>query len=169
MTDSRLPDSWLLNPTLDSFSDGAWRLFTRALMFCNQQGTDGDIKSLYMRHIWPWDEPEPYVSELVHSGWLEQTPTGFRIPDWEDKGQSPASQVAEYREKARLRKHKYRSSKKSPETGSVPSDGTRDGTRDVGQERSGQDRLGQDSYVEVSWPEVRQPGSPTPSVDEEIF
>ena len=165
MTDSRLPDSWLLNPTLDRFSDGAWRLFTRALMFCNQQGTDGEIDTLYMRHIWPWGDSSTYVLELVDSGWLEQTEAGLVIPDWEGKGQSPASQVAANREKARKRQHKSRVQKTAAEERSV----TSDVTRDVGQERKGQDRLGMDSYGEVLWPEVRQPGSPAPTADEEIF
>ena len=165
MTDSRLPDSWLLNPALDKFSHEAWRLFTRALMFCNQQGTDGEIDTLYMRHIWPWGDSSPYVLELIDSGWLEQTEAGFVIPDWEDKGQSPAAQVAAYRAKARLRQQKSRSNRKTPEAGPV----TRDVTRDVGQERSGQDRSGQASYQEVSWPEVRKPGGRASIADEEIF
>ena len=169
MTDSRLPDSWLLNPVLDKFSHEAWRLLTRALMFCNQQGTDGEIESLYLRHIWPWGDSSPYVMELIDSGWLEQTDAGFVIPGWEDKGQSPASQVAVYREKARLRQQKSRTTRRAPETRAVTSDVTRDVTRDVGQERSGHDRSGQDNYEEVSWPEVRQPGSPKPPGTEEIF
>ena len=165
MTDTRLPDAWLLNPALDKFSHEAWRLFTRALMFCNQQGTDGEIESLYMRHIWPWGDPSTYVFELIDSGWLQQTGKGFVIPDWEAKGQSPASQVAAYREKARLRQQKSRSNKRGSHEASV----TSDVTRDVGQERSGHDRSGQDNYEEVPWPEVRQPGSPNPPVTEEIF
>ena len=169
MTDSRLPDSWLLNPVLDKFSHEAWRLLTRALMFCNQQGTDGEIELLYLRHIWPWGDSSPYVMELIDSGWLEQTDAGFVIPDWEDKGQSPASQVAVYREKARLRQQKSRTTKRASETRAVTSDVTRDVTRDVGQERTGHDRSGQDNYDEVPWPEVRQPGSPNPPVTEEIF
>lgn len=160
MTDSRLPDSWLLNPVLDKFSHEAWRLLTRALMFCNQQGTDGEIESLYLRHIWPWGDSSPYVMELIDSGWLEQTDAGFVIPGWEDKGQSPASQVAVYREKARLRQQKSRTTRRAAETRAV----TSDVTRDVGQERTGQDTTGQANYKEASWPEIRQPG--TASQDE---
>lgn len=165
MTDSRLPDSWLLNPVLDKFSHEAWRLFTRALMFCNQQGTDGEIESLYLRHIWPWGDSSPFILELIDSGWLEQTDAGFVIPGWEDKGQSPASQVAAYREKARIRQQKSRANKKASEMRAV----TSDVTRDVGEERTGHDRKGQDTYEESLWPEVKQPGSHNSMIQGEIF
>ena len=157
MTDSRLPDSWLLNPVLDKFSHEAWRLLTRALMFCNQQGTDGEIELLYLRHIWPWGDSSPYVMELIESGWLEQTDAGFVIPDWEDKGQSPASQVAVYREKARLRQQKSRTTKRASETRAVTSDVTRDVTRDVGKATQGSATHGEASEMRESWPVVEIP------------
>ena len=155
MTDARLPDSWLLNPALDKLSHESWRLFTRALMYCNQQGTDGEIETLYMKYVWPWGDPSEHVLELVGMGWLVATEKGFVIPDWEARGQSPASQVLANREKARLRQQKSRESKKTAQSQPV----TSDVTRDVGQERTGQDTTGQANYEEASWPEIRQPGT----------
>jgi hypothetical protein len=46
MTDARLPDKWLLSPTLDALSHPAWRVWARALMWCNQQGADDEIPAL---------------------------------------------------------------------------------------------------------------------------
>jgi hypothetical protein len=154
MTDTRLPDKWLLNPTLDSLSDGAWRVWTRALIWCNQQGTDGDIPSLYLRYIYPWSDPSEYLLELLNIGWLEETENGFAIPDWEGKGQSLAAYVTARRETNRLRQQNLRAKKKSSQGESV----TNDVTRDIGQERTGQDRTGQDNYKSETWPEVRKPG-----------
>jgi hypothetical protein len=155
MTDTRLPDKWLLNPTLDKLSDGAWRVLTRALMFCNQQGTDGEIESVYMKYVYPWGDFSSYADELVEIGWLVPFENGFRIPGWEAKGQATAAQVELWLENQRLRQRKHRRKTKQ----ATGRGATRDVTRDVGQDRSGQDRSGQDNYGEVSWPEVMKPGS----------
>lgn len=154
MTDTRLPDHWLLNPVLDKLSDGAWRALTRTLMFCNQQGTDGEIESLYLHHVYPWSDPEPFLQELVDIGWLEKTERGYLVPDWEAKGQSTAAQVALWRENSRLRQQKRRSRVKASQSGGV----TADVTRDVGQEQAS-DRQGQDFYGGTSWPTVSIPGT----------
>ena len=154
MTDTRLPDHWLLNPTLDKLSDGAWRVLTRALMWCNQQGTDGEIESLYMRYLYPFDDPSDYLAELVDIGWLERTEKGFLIPDWEGKGQATAAQVATWRENARLRQRRSREKKRASQSQLV----TGEVTRDVGQEQE-QDRTGQDYYGGTSWPTVSIPGN----------
>lgn len=135
MTDTRLPDHWPLNPTLDKLSDGAWRVFTRTLMFCNQQGTDGEIESLYLRYIYPWSDPEPLLRGLVNIGWLEKTEMGYRVPDWEGKGEANAAEVAAWRENNRLRQQRRRAREKGPQSQVV----TPDVTRDVEQE---QDRSG---------------------------
>ena len=156
MTDSRLPDSWLLNPTLDKLSHEAWRFFTRALMYCNQQGTDGEIETLYLRYVWPYGDPSEHLLELMESGWLVGTEKGFLIPDWVAKGQSLASEVEAKRENNRLRQKNHRQKNKGPQNRSV----TRDVTRDVGQDRRGQDTTGKANCEEVPWPEIRQPGTP---------
>ena len=156
MTDARLPDTWLLNPTLDKLSHEAWRFLTRALMYCNQQGTDGEIESLYLRYVWPYGDPSEHLLELIETGWLVETENGFLIPDWAAKGQSLASEVEARRENNRLRQKNLRQKKGTSQNRSV----TRDVTRDVGQERAGQDTTGQSNYEEVPWPEIRQPGTP---------
>ena len=156
MTDARLPDSWLLNPTLDKLSHEAWRLFTRALMYCNQQGTDGEIETLYLRYVWPYGDPSEQLLELMESGWLVETEKGFLIPDWVAKGQSLASEVEAKRESNRLRQKNHRQKNKAPQDRSV----TGDITRDVGQDRRGQDTTGKANYEEAPWPEIRKPGTP---------
>lgn len=165
MTDSRLPDEWLLNPVLDKFSHEAWRLFTRALMFCNQQGTDGEIDPLYVRYIWPYGDPSEPVDELLASGWFERKGDLLVIPDWQAKGQSTADEVEARRARKRKNAQDSRDKKKASQSSSVGGDVS----GDVGQDRPGQDRKGQDSYSGVSWPEVRQPGGQNLMIEDEIF
>lgn len=153
MTDTRLPDHWLLNPKLDRLSDGAWRVLTRTLMFCNQQGTDGEIESLYLHHVYPWGNPEPFLQELINIGWLQKNENGYSVPDWEGKGQATAAQVAAWRESARIRQRRSRERKQTPQSQVVSGDVT----RDVGQEQD-RNRTGQAKYEETIWPEVRKPG-----------
>lgn len=138
-------------------SDGAWRVFTNALMWCNSQGTDGDLPARYVKYTYPTGDPSEYVLELLDVGLLKQTEKGFVIPDWENLGQSPASQVAAYREKNKLRQQKAREKKKAAQTAAVTGDTTRDVTRDVGKATQGLARHGKASETEVSWPVVEIP------------
>jgi hypothetical protein len=154
VTDSRLPEHWLLSPKMLELSDGAWRVFTNALMWCNSQGTDGDLPARYLKYTYPVGDPSEYVLELLDAGLFEETENGFVIPNWVEMGQSSAEQVAAYRENARLRQQKSREKRKTSQTLSV----TDDITRDIGQERTGQERTGQDNYGNASWP-TRQPGT----------
>ena len=157
MTDSRLPEQWLLSPRMLELSDGAWRVFTNALMWCNSQGTDGDLPSRYVKYTYPAGDPSEYVLELLNVGLLKETEKGFVIPNWEDLGQSPASQVAAYRENSRLRQQKSREKKKTAQTGTVTGDVTRDVTRDVGKATQGSAPQGEASEMRDSWPVVEIP------------
>jgi hypothetical protein len=70
-------------------------------------------------------------------------------------GQSPASQVAAYRENSRLRQQKSREKKKAIQVGSVASDVT----RDVGKAKQGSDTQGEASDRRVPWPVIEIPRS----------
>lgn len=153
MTDTRLPEQWLLHRELDKLSHSAWRVLTRALMYCNSQGTDGEIEEIYLRHIYPWsDDPTPHLVEIVDIGWMIRTSTGYLIPDWEKKGQTTAAEMAEAREKNRLKQRRTRDKNKALReayvSGDVPGD--------VGQARL-KDREGEASDMSVSWPVVQIP------------
>ncbi len=155
MTDTRLPEQWLMNPKMHELSDGSWRVFTNALMWCNSQGTDGELPSRYVKYTYPSGDPSEYVLELLDVGLFEQTEKGFVIPDWVGIGQSPAAQVAAYRESSRLRQQKLREKKRAPQAGSV----TGDVTRDVGKATQGSDTQGEASDIPVSWPVIEIPRS----------
>ena len=127
MTDSRLPDKWLGDPTFSGLSDPAWRLFTNALMWSNRYGTDGEIEKRFLSHLLVQGDTESQVFELVDSGLAAHSSSGITLP-WLDLGQSLASDVEKQRAQNRQRKAKQKER-----------DGMRDGMREVGQDRLGQD------------------------------
>lgn len=125
-------------------------------MYCNSQGTDGQIEDVHLRYVYPWnDDPTPYLDELVEIGWMIRSQSGYLIPDWESKGQSTAAQMAEYREKNRLKQQRSRDRSKALKTASV----TGDVSGYVGEERL-KDRHGEASDTKVYWPVVEIPKNP---------
>jgi hypothetical protein len=66
MTDTRLPSRWLLDPTYNALSDGAWRTFTRLLMWSVDARTDGVIQ-LDQLDLIPRARAE-HVPELTAAG-----------------------------------------------------------------------------------------------------
>ena len=67
MTDARLPGRWLMNMKIAALSDRAWRVFTSALMWSTEQGTDGEIPPLALRFLYPADIPPSVIDELVNA------------------------------------------------------------------------------------------------------
>ncbi len=135
MTDSRLPDKWLGDPTFSGLSDPAWRLFTNALMWSNRYGTDGEIEKRFLSHLLVQGDTDSQVFELVDSGLALHSSSGIALP-WLELGQSLAIDVEKRRAQNRNRKEKQ---KEREGTLSVTREGMREGMREVGQDRLGQD------------------------------
>lgn len=166
MTDARLPGPWLHRVAFDELDDMTWRVFTRALMWCAEQGTDGFVPRRYLVQLHPDGEQPASFDVLVQAGLWERTPNGYQLIDWDGElGQSTAEQVATQRANARERQRKYRQrelEKKQAETarsitkrlGEDPAMGnaTSDVTRDVGKGIG----EGEGSDEEPVW-NVRQP------------
>jgi len=128
------------------------------LMFCNEQGTDGEIDTLYLYSIYPWGDPSSYLDEIVAIGWLRKTERGYLVPDWDGKGQSTAAEVAAYHEKNRAKQKRYREKSKALRSVPVTGDVTGDITGDVGEARP-QARQGEARTEEVSWPVIEIPNT----------
>lgn len=118
---ANLPSDWLNERRFIELSDREWRVFTMALMWCNGNGTDGEIASEHYRWIAPDGQaPLAEIDRLMARGVFERTPAGVRfkglwgregkITDW---GQSWASEVEAYRTKGRARAQKSRDAKKA--------------------------------------------------------
>lgn len=142
MTDARLPGRWLMNTQIMGLSDRAWRVFTSALMWSTEQGTDGAIPRIAMRLLHPEDIPAETLDELEHAGLIQRDGEGgMRVLDW-GRTQSTAAEIEQGREHARQRKRRQRERDAAKgHSGDV----TRAVTRDVTAEslRLGKDRLGE--------------------------
>ena len=135
MPDARLPDPWLGHPDFSSISDGAWRLFTHALMWSCRYATDGVVDKRFYADLHVRGDYEAYILELMDNRIIFPSSSGFMIP-WEARGQSLALEIEKRRQQNRERKARQKE-RESMRDGMR--EGMRDGMRGVGQDRQGQD------------------------------
>jgi hypothetical protein len=139
MVDARIKGEWLGTMRFDDLSDTAWRVFTSALMWSVENGTDGTIPTRYLRRLHPNGEQPVAFEQLAVADLWAATADGFELTDWDGAlGQSTASQVATYKANGMKRARDYRERERSKlakalgMTGPSFTEGvTRDVTRDV--------------------------------------
>ena len=154
MTDAHLPGRWLNDPTLDLVSDQAWRIHTYALMWSNEQGTDGLIPLRTLRLLHVSGVQLAAVEELVTLGlWVKVGPD-FQIVDW-GKSQSLAVDVDWQRERNRANQKASRERErgKSRDRRSPPvftDHVSGDGGGDISDDPGVKDIQGQAKYIEPS-------------------
>jgi hypothetical protein len=107
MTDARMPGHWLFDPTMDGLSDRAWRTFVGALMWSAEQGTDGQLPTRSLRHLYPDGVDEATATELVEAGRWKRMPSGYLVVDW-GRTQSLAADVEKQRLRNRINVKAYR-------------------------------------------------------------
>lgn len=134
MTDARLKSEWLNAMRFDALTDAAWRVFTGALMWSVDNGTDGAIPTRYLRMLHPDGAKPEAFAEIEKAGLWVATKDGFQLDDWDGAlGQSTAAQVAAYKENAMKRARAYRERERAkltkPKMSQPPVTG--DVTRDV--------------------------------------
>ena len=106
MTDARLRGEWVSSMKFDNLSDKAWRIFTGALMWSAENGTDGFIPDRYSKRLHPDGSDIQAEWELSEAGLWEKTRDadgnkGMQLVDWDGAlGQSLAIQVETYRANA---------------------------------------------------------------------
>lgn len=112
MTDARLPGHWLNELRFADLDDRTWRIFTNALMWSAEQGTDGLIPAKYVRKLHDVDVTMADLVPLIDAGVFVVTDAGdVTMPGWsDDRGlrQSSAATVAQYRERKRGNQAAYR-------------------------------------------------------------
>lgn len=129
MTDSRLRGEWLNSMKFDDLSDSAWRVFTSALMWCNENGTDGFVPTRYLKMLHPDGIKADAHAELVSASLWEQLPSGYRLQGWSGAlGQSTANEVETYKANARERQQRWRDREREKKAKRV---GFTDSLRDV--------------------------------------
>jgi len=109
MTDARLKGGWLTAMRYADLDDTTWRVFTSALMWCAENGTDGRIPTRYLRALHP-DGPRPDAHDaLAAAGLWRATADGYELVGWADElGQSTAQQVEAYKSGNRERTRRLR-------------------------------------------------------------
>jgi hypothetical protein len=99
----------MTNPDMDGQSDKAWRVFTLALMWCNENGTDGVVPRRAFRFLHPDGLDESVIEELIAASLVVDAEDGFVMPGWSTElGQSSAESVRQARENNRQRQARYR-------------------------------------------------------------
>ena len=149
MTDSRLPDRWLMNPIMRELSDTDWRVFTWGLMQSNSQQTDGFIPSSALVLLHPDGRKLDSYERLCAVGLWVQVPNGYQTIDWGDT-QSLSSELLRKRINNRKRQQDKRDRDAAKAHNGV-NDVTRDITHDVqGKERQGEERQGEERQGDTS-------------------
>lgn len=148
MTDARLPARFLTDHRLNDLSDSAWRLFTCALIWSNEQGTDGQVPYSALRLLGS-SRDATNAHELITLGlWVESAQGFLFLGDWESFwGQSWAEDVESKRASNRQRQKAWRE-KVNSELATARNQGSV--TRYVGQERK--DRQGEEGQVQLAKP-----------------
>lgn len=126
MTDARLRAEWLGRMKFDALSDTAWRVFTGALMWSVENGTDGKIPSRYLRYLHPDGEQPAAYDEILEAGIWEESFDGYRLLEWDGElGQSTAAQMETYKENARIRQRRHREQERKRLSSKTTKAGTR--------------------------------------------
>jgi hypothetical protein len=142
VTDTRLPDRWLMNPVMRELSDTDWRVYTWGLMQSNNQQTDGFIPASALVLLHPLGQHPDSYERLCERGLWTQVANGYQVNDWEET-QTLSADLQRRRTNNRTRQQRKRdldaASKVTDPSFSVP----RDVPRDVlGEERLGKARIG---------------------------
>ena len=128
---------------IDDLSDRAFRVLAGALMWCNGQGTDGEIPARYTKYLHPDGDDAEAFDELARAGIWRRSDAGFILSGWSDElRQSTAAEVQRYRESSRRRQQEYRDRQRALAAHSrgvpVTRNATGNVTSDVGSGPSGE-------------------------------
>lgn len=82
-----LDDNYPDHPKVDALSDGAFRLHTAAICWCNRHLTDGFVEVGRVPRLMPRYRPQ-YLEELMHGGLWDPADGGYRLHDFLDWNRS---------------------------------------------------------------------------------
>ncbi len=173
MTDTRLPEQWLGDITLDCLSDGAFRVHVNGLMWSVKYRQDGLVAQQALRYLHVDGARLDLVEELIKVRlWETHGDAGWQIVGFLEH-QTSAADLAEQREQARLRQQRWRDKQiaekprdaaSAPVTRHATGDMTGEQSRHVGQARAGKGRegvVGGTHRAEPATPAHRRPAVST--------
>lgn len=111
MTDTRLPDTWLLDENVVGLSDPGFRLLCGLLMYGNRQLSDGFVPYRFLSTCYPTGTvSEAMISELTDHGFISVDPEtkDVTVLDWAENGQTLAANQKRKREGDAARKRRQR-------------------------------------------------------------
>lgn len=159
MTDGRIPGKWINEPRFIEMSVDAWCVFTKAIAWSNEAGTDGLIKRRYLNLLHPDGEHPQAYAEIAALGLWEPTSDGYQFNDWNKKahhgglGQALAADVRAQKERNKKKVAEWRKRQASPPvTGYV----TEEETGHVGQDTTGQDRPNTEGEIQSNELSINQ-------------
>ena len=138
MTDGRIPGMWVNQPRFIEMNVNTWSVFSKAIAWANEHGTDGHVPRRYLPLLHPDGHCPDAYAELCDMGLWYPAGDGYQFSKWAEKpsvgglGQSTAEQVEKNKQQNRDRVAKSRAKKKAEE-GAGQEDVTHYVTRDVGQ------------------------------------
>lgn len=135
-----LPQHWLDDPVMFGLSDGAWRLYTGALMWCIGR-TNGQVPWQMVSRLTPGSDSDRQVAikELIEAELVSSDECALWVENW-DEHQSTVEQIQDHRRKLRERVAKYRAKKSGNGTRNALPNADRNGSGNpVSTERNGRE------------------------------
>lgn len=152
MTDGRIPGKWMNEPRFIEMDVNAWCVFTKAIAWSNEAGTDGLIKRRYLSLLHPDGEQPRAFETIAEMGLWKPIDGGYQLVDWNKKahqgglGQETAENVRAQKKRKRENQQAYRDRKATEggpggPGGGVTGDVTGHVADHVGQDRTGQAQI----------------------------
>lgn len=156
MTDGRIPGKWMNDPSFIEMDVHAWCVFTKAIAWSNEAGTDGLIKRRYLALLHPdGDQPQAYAT-IADMGLWKIVDGGYQLVDWSKKahqgglGQETAENVKAQKKRNKEKQQAYRNRLSGTDGPDGPGSGVTSDVTGYVTDHVGQDRTGQAQIQEGS-------------------
>lgn len=172
MTDGRIPGMWVTQPRFIEMNVNTWTVFTKAIAWANEHGTDGHVPRRYLAFLHPDGHYPDAYTELCDMGLWYPAGDGYQFSKWAEKpsvgglGQSTAEQVEENKKSNRERQQRWREKQKAGEGSPGQESVTRYVTRDVGQGQGQGPGQGEEQQEDLEREVNRQTGELPPKPSE---
>ncbi|MGK0722607.1 hypothetical protein [Leucobacter sp. W1478] len=156
MTDGRIPGKWVTEPRFAEMDSDTWAIFTRALAWSNEAGTDGAVKRRYLGMFHNSGELLPRCYDNLEAlGLWRKTPDGYQLEKWDTPahrgglGQATAESVRNGKARNAAKQRRFRerlAGGEDLESEAITPSNPVTSPGYVGQDTTGQDTTGQANY-----------------------
>ena len=156
MTDGRIPGKWVTEPRFAEMDSDTWAIFTRALAWSNEAGTDGAVKQRYLGMFHNSGELLPHCYDNLEAlGLWRKTAGGYQFEKWDTPahrgglGQATAETVRNGKARNAAKQRRFRerlAGGDDSESEAITPSNPVTSPGHVGQDTTGQDTTGQANY-----------------------